>query len=91
MTENYQKMDAKVIQTLKETYKIYNKSYYWFLLVDDDTYGFVDNAKRFMSKIDQTLPQTFGHNFKVVDEGVGWESLFTPQSMKRIVKSIHEN
>jgi hypothetical protein len=44
-----------------------------------------------MSKIDQTLPQTFGHNFKVVDEGVGWESLFTPQSMKRIVKSIHEN
>jgi hypothetical protein len=50
VTENYHKMDVKVIQTLKETYKIYNKSYYWFLLVDDDTYVFVDNAKRFNDK-----------------------------------------
>ena len=43
-------MDAKVIQTLSETYKIYNKNYYWFLLVDDDTYVFVDNAKNLYLK-----------------------------------------
>jgi hypothetical protein len=55
ITENYNKMDVKVIQTLNETYKIYNKNYYWFLLVDEDTYVFVDNAKRFMSKINQTV------------------------------------
>jgi glycoprotein-N-acetylgalactosamine 3-beta-galactosyltransferase len=56
---------------------------------------FVDNAKRFMSKIDQSLPHTFGHNFKVIVKG-GFQSggggvLFTPESMKRIVKSILEN
>jgi glycoprotein-N-acetylgalactosamine 3-beta-galactosyltransferase len=95
LTEDYAKMDIKVIQTLNETYKIYNKNYYWFLLVDDDTYVFVDNANRFISKIDQYLPQTFGHNFKVIVKG-GYQSggggvLFTPESMRRIVKSILEN
>ena len=50
MTENYHEMGVKVVQTLNETYKIYNKSYYWFLLVEDDTNVFVDNAKRFNDK-----------------------------------------
>jgi glycoprotein-N-acetylgalactosamine 3-beta-galactosyltransferase len=94
ITENYNKMDVKVIQTLNETYKIYNKNYYWFLLVDEDTYVFVDNAKRFMSKINQTLPETYGLNFKMTIKG-GYHSggagvLFTPESMKRIVNSIHK-
>ena len=92
ITEDYNKMDKKVVSALNETYKIYNKTNNWFLLVDDDTYVFVDNARKFISKLNYSQPHTYGHNFKItLKNGFhsgGGGTLFTPESMKRIVTSI---
>ena len=92
ITEDYNKMDKKVLTTLNDAYSMYSEPYYWFLLVDDDTYVFADNARRFISKLKGSEPLTYGYNYKItVAQGYhsgGGGTLFTPESIKRIVASI---
>ena len=91
LTESYQLMDRKVMMSLEMAYKKYNDEKNWFLMVDDDTYVFVDNAHRFIDKQNSSLPQTFGYNFKItLKDGFhsgGGGILFTPESIKRLVGS----
>jgi glycoprotein-N-acetylgalactosamine 3-beta-galactosyltransferase len=94
VTENYNRMDAKVMVTLNAAFKKYNQRNYWYLLIDEDTYVFVDNAKLFIGTLDSSAPLTYGYNYKItVAQGYhsgGGGILFTYQSMKRIVNSIQK-
>jgi glycoprotein-N-acetylgalactosamine 3-beta-galactosyltransferase len=85
-------MAGKALEALKLAYRAYGIDHHWFLLVDDDTYVFVDNARKFISNRSHTEPLTYGYNFKIVLK-TGYHSggggvLFTHESMKRIVGNI---
>ena len=92
ITESYQLMDRKVMAALEKSYNKYNDENTWFILIDDDTYVFVDNARSFISKLNKHDPLTYGYNFNYILKN-GYHSggggvLFTPESMKRIANSI---
>jgi hypothetical protein len=93
--EDYNTLDQKAIKVLETTYEKYGKEFKWFLLVDDDTYVFVENLKSFISQKNPTEAYTYGYNFKTVIP-TGYHSggggvLFTQESLKRIHKSIKSN
>ena len=94
ITEDYDKMGTKTLKVIKTVYERYNSLYNWFMLVDDDTFVFVENLNTFVSKLNNSLEFTYGYNFKTVVEG-GYHSggggiLFTKESLKRLYKGIIE-
>ena len=61
----YQHLTQKVSLALLYVYEHFRDDFDWFLKSDDDTYVFVENLKRFLSKQNPSVPITFGYNFKV--------------------------
>ena len=64
--ESQDKMAGKILTLIKTTFQAYEKEFKWFLLADDDTFIFVDNLYKFISKISYKDPLTYGYNFKVI-------------------------
>jgi len=62
--EDYNSMAEKAITALWHIYRQYIDKFKWFLLVDDDTYVFVENLKTFIGELNHTKPFTYGFNFK---------------------------
>lgn len=92
LDENYNKMAKKVLLVLRIAYEKFLNDFDWFLLVDDDTYVFVDNLYSFINRLDTNNPLVYGYNFKhVVKAGYtsgGGGTLFTRGSLIRLGKSI---
>ena len=61
----YQHLTQKVSLALIYVYEQFRDDFDWFLKSDDDTYVFVENLKRFLSRQNPSLPITFGYNYKV--------------------------
>jgi glycoprotein-N-acetylgalactosamine 3-beta-galactosyltransferase len=92
LEENYNKMAKKVLLVLRIAYEQYVNSFDWFLLVDDDTYVFINDLHSFISRLDTNNPFVYGYNFKHVVKGGytsgGGGTLFTKGSLIRLGKSI---
>jgi hypothetical protein len=58
--------DKKAFEVIKAVQQKYSNLFKWFLLVDDDTFVFVENLKTFISKLDSNEAFTYGYNFKKV-------------------------
>ena len=92
-TESYENMAEKVFLVLKKAFDEYENDYKWFLLVDDDTFIFMDNLKSFISNRSFNEPVTYGYNFKVIVPS-GYHSggggvLLTHEALKRISRNIN--
>jgi len=94
LNESYDKMAEKVILTLKLMYELNDNTtkFNWYLLVDDDTFIYIDNLYKFLKSTDSKLPYTYGYNFKhVVPTGYhsgGGGVLMPNESLKRLYESI---
>jgi glycoprotein-N-acetylgalactosamine 3-beta-galactosyltransferase len=63
----YDKLTDKVFLTIKYLYHKYN-NYDWYLKVDDDTWIFIDNLRKFLSDKNASMPVTYGYDFKLIVE-----------------------
>jgi hypothetical protein len=92
IAESYDFMAEKAMVILEKVYKQYSELFNWFLLVDDDTFVFLENLRTFIANKSSTEPYTYGYNFKeIVSTGYhsgGGGILFTHESLKRIYNSI---
>jgi glycoprotein-N-acetylgalactosamine 3-beta-galactosyltransferase len=94
LNESYDKMAEKVILTLKLMYELNDNTtkFNWYLLVDDDTFIYIDNLYKFLKSTDSKLPYTYGYNFKqVVPTGYhsGGGGVVLPiESLERLYESI---
>ena len=89
--EKYELMDEKVKEIIVKSYEKYSSTFKWFMLVDDDTFVFVENLKSFISTRDFTEPKTFGYKFKaLIKTGYlsgGGGILFTLKALQQ----LHDN
>ena len=92
--DQYDELTDKVYRTFKDVYKRYD-NYDWYLKSDDDTFIFVDNLRRFLSKQNSSLPVTFGYNFKViVNKGYhsgGGGYVLSKESLDRLGSKLTQN
>ena len=90
--ENYDRMAEKVLLSVKKSFDEYHDEYKWFLLVDDDTFIFVNHLYNFILNRSYDDPVTYGYNFKtLVPTGYhsgGGGILMTYEAIKRISKNI---
>ena len=70
--EKYDAMDKKAMEIIKTTHKKFGNLFNWFILVDDDTFVFVENLKSFASRLNPLEAVTYGYNFK--EETAGYHS-----------------
>jgi glycoprotein-N-acetylgalactosamine 3-beta-galactosyltransferase len=97
INESYDKMAEKVLLTFKMMYELNDNTtkFNWYLIVDDDTFIYIDNLYKFIKSIDSKLPYTYGYNFKhVVPTGYhsgGGGVLMPNESLKRLYQSIITN
>jgi glycoprotein-N-acetylgalactosamine 3-beta-galactosyltransferase len=95
LNESYDKMAEKVLLTYKMMYELDKIKFNWYLLVDDDTFIYIDNLYKFIESTDSKMPYTYGYNFKqVVSTGYhsgGGGVLMPHESLKRIYESIIKN
>jgi glycoprotein-N-acetylgalactosamine 3-beta-galactosyltransferase len=95
LNESYDKMAEKVLLTYKMIYELEKIKFNWYLLVDDDTFIYIDNLYKFIESTDSKIPYTYGYNFKkVVSTGYhsgGGGVLMPYESLKRIYESIINN
>ena len=94
VSEHYNKMAEKVMKVIKIAYDEYLDKFDWFLLVDDDTFIFVDHLYQFISIKSPEDPLTYGYNFKtIIPTGYhsgGGGTLITHESLKRMGFNIHK-
>ena len=92
ITENYDIMAEKVLLSVKKAFDEYHDEYKWFLLVDDDTFIFVNHLYNFILNRSYDDPLTYGYNFKtIIPTGYhsgGGGTLMTYEAIKRISKNI---
>ena len=93
VNESKNEMGIKVLKLIQKVYSKYKSEFKWFLLTDDDTFIFVDNLYKFISKKSYNDPLTYGYNFKTVVP-IGFHSggagiLLPLESLKRISESIN--
>lgn len=94
-TETYDKMDIKVLNTIRLVYKIYGKSYTWTFLADDDTFIYPNKLLKFIKNHNTSLPYAYGYTFNIIVPN-GYHSggagiLFTQESLKRLHNAIDNN
>ena len=92
ITESYEMMGEKVFKVLNEAFEQYKNEFNWFLLVDDDTFIFVDNLYSFIANKSFNEPFTYGYNINRYTP-IGYQSggagvLFTSEALKRITENI---
>lgn len=90
VVEHYDQLDVKSLEIVKTTYQKYGNLFNWFILVDDDTFVFVENLKIFASRLNPNESVTYGYNLR---EQVDYHSggggvLFTKTSLKKIHDKI---
>jgi hypothetical protein len=92
VNESQDEMGIKVLKLIQEVYNIYKSEFKWFLLTDDDTYIFIQNLYKFISKKSHNDPLTYGYNFKtVIPSGFhsGGAGILLPiESLRRISENI---
>jgi len=62
--DKYEKLTDKVYLTFKYLHENKYNDYEWYLKADDDTFIFIDNLRKFLSKKDSSKPVTYGYDFK---------------------------
>ena len=94
--ESKMRMGEKVIEVMKRSYDIYKAHASFYLMVDDDTYVFVDNLYKLVRSLNSS--DSIMHGFKInhlplpaghLHGGSG--ILFTSESVKRLAKKINNN
>lgn len=92
--DEYSKLTNKIYLAYKYISVNYSE-YDWYLKADDDTFIFVDNLKKFVSKKNSSTPVTYGYDFKViVDKGYhsgGGGYLMSNEAFRRIGSKLNED
>lgn len=95
INESYEEMALKAILAVKLIYEVHFENFDWFLIVDDDTFIFINNLYKFIRARSSNKPKTYGYNFKknihsgYHSDGAG--ILITRESLSRIYKSIRNH
>lgn len=91
---NENSLTSKAYETFAYIYSKY--AYYdWFLKVDDDTFIFVENLRKFLRDKDPKVGATYGYNFApVVKHGynsAGAGYVLSNEALKRLGKMINQD
>jgi hypothetical protein len=96
VTEDVKKMGKKVLIVLKDAYETYKNHSNWYFMVDDDSFVFIDNLKKFIQSKNTSEPYMYGFKFNHLPKPGGHIAggpgiLLTNESMRRIVDKIDKN
>ena len=92
--DKYNKLTDKMFSSIIYLYKHFN-DYDWYLKADDDTFIFVENLGKFLSKKNKTSPVTYGYDYHCyVDRGYhsgGGGYVLSSEAFNRIGHTLNEN
>ena len=87
--DTYKRLTRKVYAGFRYIYNAH-KDYDWFLKVDDDSFIFIDNLRKFLSNKNKSLPVTYGYNLKSYQSG-GAGYLLSQEALLRLGKRLNQN
>ena len=81
--DTYKELSIKIYRGFLDVYQNHN-DYEWYLKADLDTFIFVDNLRKFLSKQKASVPISFGFNFKNKYQSGGAGYLLSKTALNRL-------